>query len=67
MAWTDAETNRIEAIEDMLNKLQVAINNLASKKQMQQLLLLKQNEIDSLTQRVVTLESQITLLQNLMD
>ena len=67
MAWTDAETIRIETIEDIINKLQIAINNLASKKQMQQLLLLKQNEINSLIERITALESQITILQNLMD
>jgi len=63
MAWSDAETERVQAIETMLNNLQVAISNLASKQQIRQLLLLKQQEIDALTVRVASLETQITALQ----
>lgn len=64
MAWSDAEEARILAIEEIVNQLQVAVLNLMSKQQMRQLLLLKQNEIDALTTRVVALESQLTILQN---
>ena len=63
MAWTTSETVRIEAIEETLNEVQMAITNLMSKQQMRQMLLLKQEEIDALTRRVIALESQITVLQ----
>ena len=67
MSWTDAEETRIQAIETILNNLQIAVNNLMSKQQVRQLLLIKQNEIDSLTQRIETLESQVTNLQNTLE
>lgn len=67
MAFTDAEEKRIAAIEQMLNNLQVAINNLASKQQMRQLLLIRQTEVDELTQRIETLETQVTNLQNTLE
>ena len=64
MAWTDAEEQRIETIEEVLNNANTAISNLASKKQMSQLILVKQAQIDSLTERVAALESQLQVLQN---
>lgn len=64
MALTTAETERIEAIETMLNNLQTAISNLASKQQIRQLILIKQQEIDELTARVASLESQVVILQS---
>jgi polyhydroxyalkanoate synthesis regulator phasin len=63
MAWTDAEEQRIETLEEVVNDLQTAASNLASKQQMQQMLLIKQAEIDALTERVAALESQVTVLQ----
>lgn len=63
MAWTDAENQRINAIELMLNKIQTAINNLASQKQLRSIVALKQNEINDLTSRVVALEQQVAILQ----
>lgn len=63
MALTSAEERRVVAIEEMLNTLQVAIANTMSKTQMRQLLLIKQKEVDALTQRIVSLESQVTALQ----
>ena len=64
MAWTDAEELRIEAIEELLNQVQIAISNLASKAQFTQFTLIRQAEIDALTTRVTALESQLALLQN---
>lgn len=63
MPLSAAEELRIQAIETMLNKLQTAVNNLMSKQQMRQLLLVKQKEVDGLTSRIATLESQIQTLQ----
>lgn len=67
MAFTDAESIRIIAIEEAVNDVQTAVNNLASKQQMRQLLLIKQSEIDALTQRVAALETQVQVLQNRID
>jgi polyhydroxyalkanoate synthesis regulator phasin len=67
MAWTDSETARVVAIEELLNQVQTAIQNLASKAQMRQLLLLKQAEVDALTTRVASLEAQLTVLQNSLE
>jgi polyhydroxyalkanoate synthesis regulator phasin len=64
MAWTTAETTRIQAIETVLNSLQLSIANLMSKAQYRQLLLLKQADITDLQNRVIALESQIQTLQN---
>jgi polyhydroxyalkanoate synthesis regulator phasin len=64
MALTDIEKVRIEAIEELLNELQIAVKfNLASRQFVEQMLLLKQNELDALKNRVTELESQVTALQ----
>ena len=65
MALTDTEAARILTIEDLLNELQTAVKyNVAAKKFVEQMLLLKQNEIDLLKSRVTALESQIEVLQS---
>lgn len=64
MSFTAAENTRITAIEELLNQVQIAITNLMSKQQMKQLLLIKQAEIDTLTQRVEALETQVATLQS---
>ena len=64
MSLSDAEELRIEAIEELLNQVQTAIKNLASKAQFTQFTLIRQAEIDALTTRVTALESQLALLQN---
>ena len=63
MAWTTSEQQRITALEEVINDLQVAISNLMSKQQFSQLLILKQAEIDALTTRVTSLETQVAVLQ----
>ena len=63
MTWDASEEQRILAIEETLNKVQIAISNLASKQQIRQLLLVKQTEIDALLKRVEDLEKIITLLE----
>ncbi len=63
MAFTDAENQRINAIELLLNKIQTVILNLASQKQLRSIVVLKQNEINNLTARVTTLELQVAALQ----
>jgi polyhydroxyalkanoate synthesis regulator phasin len=63
MAWTTAEEKRIQAIETAINQLQTAVSNLMSKQQMRQLLLLRQEEIDTMKERITALETQIATLQ----
>jgi len=67
MAWTSGETTRIVTIEEAINTLQTVANNLMTKRQMRQLLAIKQGEVDSLTQRVISLESQLAVLQSRLD
>ena len=62
--WSDAEELRIKNLEEAVNKQSTAINNLASKQQLRQLLLIRQAEIDTLKTRVAALESQIEILQS---
>lgn len=64
MAWSADEKERVLQIEQEINKIQVALTNVASTKQLKTLLVLKQNEIDALTTRVTALESQLALLQS---
>lgn len=63
MALTDAEDARIEVIENAINQLITTIQNLSSKQQLRQLLLMKQAEVDALTKRVDLLERQVLTLQ----
>lgn len=67
MAWTDAEETRVNTLEEYVNTLSTRISLLLSKEQMRQLLLIKQREIDALEARIVSLETQITTLQNQLD
>ena len=55
---------RLTALEDALTALQVAIVNLASKKQLQELSLLKQQEVNDLQTRVTQLEATIQIIQD---
>lgn len=63
MAWTVAERSRIQKIQDMICDLQTAISNLAATQQVRQLLLIKQQEVITLQNRVTELETAIQLLQ----
>lgn len=63
MAFDSDELARIEAIERFVNKLQVALKNMASQQQMRSLLIIKEKDINDLKARVDSLESQIKLLQ----
>ena len=63
MAFSDAEEKRIQNIEQAIVDLSRAVNNLASKTQLEQLLLIKQAEIDQLQRDVESLEAQVAVLQ----
>jgi polyhydroxyalkanoate synthesis regulator phasin len=55
---------QIDQIIDKLNQIQVVINNLATKAQLNQISYIRQTEIDDLQTRVTNLESEIAVLQN---
>ena len=64
MAFTEQESIRIQAIETMLNDVQTALNNVATKRQLNTLVVIRQQEIDELKQRVLDLETQVADLQS---
>lgn len=64
MAMTDTEKAQVLAIEEAVNQLYIVVDNLAAKKQLQQLMLLIQGEYTTLTNRVTALESEVSILQN---
>jgi len=66
MAFTTAEESRIKTIEEAINKVLTWLNGMVSKKQLRQLLLLKQEEIESLKTRVTTLETEVQTLQDII-
>ena len=61
MALTDDQ--RLDALEEAVSQLQTIIVNLASKKQLKQLSLLKQQEIETLEARVTQLEATVAIIQ----
>jgi hypothetical protein len=63
MAFTVAEEARIQAIENAIGQLQTVVQNLVSKKEFRQLLLLKQETIEDQERRIAALETQVSTLQ----
>ena len=63
MAWTDEETRRVQNIENAIAKLNQALQNVASKRQLNHVLTLVQREIDSLQSEIDDLKSQLAALQ----
>lgn len=64
MAFTVTENRRIEAIETMLNTVQTALNNVASKQQMKAILNIRQSEIEELQEEIVLLKQRVLDLEN---
>ena len=64
MAMTTAEVARINTLESAINDMWTAVNNLMTKEQMRQLILIKQNELDAALARIDSLETQVETLQN---
>jgi polyhydroxyalkanoate synthesis regulator phasin len=64
MALTESENARILAIEEMLNNVQVALNQLATKTQLKSLANIRQAEIDTLKEQVAALEQRIFNLES---
>lgn len=66
MPTTDDLQKDVDYIMTVLNDVQVAMTNLASKAQMRQLTLLRQQDITDLLARVAALEAEVaSLKQNL--
>jgi hypothetical protein len=55
---------RIEAVEAAINDLSTAINHLVHKKQLLSLTNIRQSEINDLQTKIISLESQIKILQS---
>lgn len=64
MAWNNEEERRIQAIENGLAKQTAALNGVASKKQLNQILALLTKEINALKQEIQSLKAQINALTN---
>lgn len=64
MSFTASEEIRIQAIERKLNDIQVALNRLATRKEMKALATVRQQEIIELQAEVDTLQSQVQTLQS---
>lgn len=62
--FTAAEEFRIEAIETAINNLSKALSNLMSKQQFRQLLLIREQEIETLKTQIESLQSQVATLQS---
>lgn len=60
----DQLLQRIVAMENMMNNIQTALNNLASKNQLKQLLQIRQSEINTLQETIIHLTARITALEN---
>jgi len=58
----DQLLDRIVLLEGMLNDIQTALNNLATRRMVKNLSSVRQDEIDDLQARVTSLESQVALL-----
>jgi hypothetical protein len=63
MSWSDAEAERVEDIETTIVDLLQVFENLASRKQVEQLLLIKQKEVEQLQSRLVEVTSDILALE----
>lgn len=62
MAWTSEEEKRIQAVENGLAKQATAFKNVASKKQLNQILALLTKEIEVLKSENASLKAQINSL-----
>ena len=63
MALTETEDIRITAIETEIVELTTALHALATRKELKNLLSIRQKEITDLTNRITDLETQVKLLQ----
>lgn len=64
MAWTATEELRIQRIEQKLNDVQTALNNVAPKRMVKSLSNIRQAEIDDLKTAIAELTQRVTDLEN---
>ena len=64
MALTAIEEKRLQSIEETLNRVQTALNNLATKTQLKQLLNIRQAEIDALRKELEELSQRVSNLES---
>lgn len=60
---TQGDAARMTLIEQKLTQLAVAVNNMATKRQVAQLNLIRQKEVKSLLDRATTLEASVAELE----
>ncbi len=63
MSWTSDEETRVQQSEKALAKILIAIKNLASKRMVNQLLAVLQEENRQLRADIVELQAQVELLK----
>lgn len=63
MPTTDQLEAEIDAARKIINELQIAVLNLASKTQLRQLTLLKQKDIDDILIRLAAIETRLAVLE----
>jgi hypothetical protein len=54
---------RVTLLEEMLNKVQVALTNTATLNQLRQILLIKQSELEDLRADYTSLKNRVDILQ----
>ena len=63
MAWTQAEENRVAALETLVDTMMETIEELATKIMLSQTTLILEMDIQNLQGEVASLQSQIEVLQ----
>ena len=63
MAFTETEELRIRAIETRINEIQLALNNVASRRMIKAFTNIRQQEVNDLLKRIESLEAQVLALQ----
>jgi hypothetical protein len=67
MALTDSEEARMELIEETINKLLTWVRNLVDKQQFRQLMLIRQQEIDAINDRLTAIEARLDLITSTLN
>ncbi len=63
MAWTTAEENRVAALESLVDTMMTTIEELATKLMLSQTTLILESDLQDITGRLDTIDSEITILQ----
>ncbi len=63
MAWTQAEENRVAALESLVDTMMQTIEELATKLMLSQSTLILESDIQTIQGRLDTIDSEISILQ----